>query len=232
MTPVWWILIGVLISFIPAYRYYGQHLYYSVIVYRQFFGYFALFVLLSVNPTRRELKRALYAFSVIYLVVTLHVTFVNQDLVELQDNVDFIQKGDFVHMLSGIEYVVLAFIFALDDLLKQRRTSWPYLVWSLFIFVIVFLPQNRTTIMASFVIVLVATLSSRSASRRLVSEVVMSFFAFAVLVVAGGYIMGLVTETVQQLSDPEYNRVKAFTYFTSVPNGWMSIFWGNGFISG
>ena len=232
MTPVWWILIGVLISFIPAYRYYGQHLYYSVIVYRPFFGYFALFVLLSVNPTRRELKRALYAFSVIYLVVTLHVTFVNQDLVELQDNVDFIQKGDFVHMLSGIEYVVLAFIFALDDLLKQRRTSWPYLVWSLFIFVIVFLPQNRTTIMASFVIVLVATLSSRSASRRLVSEVVMSFFAFAVLVVAGGYIMGLVTETFQQLSDPEYNRVKAFTYFTSVPNGWMSIFWGNGFISG
>ena len=232
MTPVWWILIGALISFIPAYRYYGQHLYYSVIVYRPFFGYFALFVLLSVKPTRRELKRALYAFSVIYLVATLYVTFVNQDLVELEEKVDFIQKGDFVHLLSGIEYVVLAFIFAVDDFRNQRRISWPHLIWSLFIFAIVFLPQNRTTIMASFVIVLVATLSSRSASRRLVSEVVMGFFALAVLVLAGGYIMGLVNETVQQLSDPDYNRVKAFSYFTSLPNGWMSIFWGNGFISG
>lgn len=232
MTPVWWILVGALISFIPAYRYYGQHLYYSVIVYRPFFGYFALFVLLSVKPTKQELKRALYAFSVIYLVVTLYVTFVKPDLVELQERVDFIQKGDFVHMLSGVEYAVLAFIFALDDFRNQRRMSWPHLLWSLFIFFIVFLPQNRTTIMASFVIVLVATFSGRSASRRLVAEVVMGFFALAVLVVAGGYLMGLVTETVQQLSDPDYNRVKAFTYFTSLPNGWMSIFWGNGFISG
>lgn len=232
MTPVWWILAGVLISFIPAYRYYGQHLYYSVIVYRPFFGYFALFVLLSVKPTKLELKRALYAFSLIYLVTTLYVTFVRPDLVELQDKVEFIQEGDFVHMLSGLEFVVLAFIFALDDFRNQRRMSWPHLLWALFIFIIVFLPQNRTTILASFVIVLVATFANRSASKRLVSEVVMGFFAFAVIVVAGGYIMGLVTETAQQLSDPDYNRVKAFTYFTSLPNGWMSIFWGNGFISG
>lgn len=232
MTPVWWVLLGALISFIPAYRYYGQHLYYSIIVYRAFFGYFALFVLLSVKPTRLELKRALYTFSVIYLVVTLYVSFVNQNLVEWQEKVDFIEKGDFVHMLSGIEYAVLAFIFALDDFRNQRRVFWPHLIWSLFMFFIVFLPQNRTTILASFVIVLVATLSGRSASRRLVSEVLMGFFALAVLVVAGGYIMGLVTETVQQLSDPDYNRVKAFSYFTSLPNGWMSIFWGNGFISG
>ena len=156
----------------------------------------------------------------------------NQNLVEWQEKVDFIEKGDFVHMLSGIEYAVLAFIFALDDFRNQRRVFWPHLIWSLFMFFIVFLPQNRTTILASFVIVLVATLSGRSASRRLVSEVLMGFFALAVLVVAGGYIMGLVTEKVQQLSDPDYNRGKAFSYFTSLPNGWMSIFWGNGFISG
>ena len=40
MKPLMWILIGALISFIPAYLYYGQHLYYSFIVYRNFFGYF------------------------------------------------------------------------------------------------------------------------------------------------------------------------------------------------
>lgn len=232
MTPVWWILIGALISFIPAYRYYGQHLYYSFIVYRPFFGYFALFLLLSVKPTGQELKRALYTFSVIYLVTTLYVTFVSPSLVELQEEVEFIQKGDFVHMLSGLEFVEIAFIFALNDFLKQRRMSWPHLIWALVIFFIVFLPQNRTIIMASLVIVLVATFSSRSASRRLVAEVVMGFFALALLVVAGGYLMDLITETTQQLSDPEYNRVKAFAYFTSLPNGWMSIFWGNGFISG
>ena len=62
MRPVWLMMAGVLISFIPAYRYYGQHLYYSLIVYRHFLGYFALFVLLSIKPSHRELKRGLYAW--------------------------------------------------------------------------------------------------------------------------------------------------------------------------
>jgi hypothetical protein len=66
MKPLMWILIGALISFIPAYLYYGQHLYYSFIVYRNFFGYFALVVLLSIRPSHLEIRRALNAFSVIY----------------------------------------------------------------------------------------------------------------------------------------------------------------------
>lgn len=232
MRPVWLMLAGVLISFIPAYRYYGQHLYYSFIVYRHFLGYFALFVLLSIKPSHRELKRGLNAFTFLYLFFTLFVTFVNPRLVTMEDNKMFMGEGDLVHMLPGVEYVVLAFIYAVDDFRRRVKFSWPHLAFAGFVFLVVFLVQNRTTLLATMAIVILAVFSNRSARKRLTAEVIMSVFAILLVLLASGYILGLVEETVTQLSDPDYNRVKAFTYFTSAENGFMSIFWGNGFISG
>lgn len=232
LTPLWWILAGVLLSFIPAYRYYGQHLYYSFIVYRPFFGYFAFFVLLSIKPTIRELKRAFYAFTFLYFFFTLYVSFVNPNLVAMDDRMPFIGENDFVHMLRGVEYVVIAFIFSLDDFRNSRQFSRYYLLFSGFVFLVLFLPQNRSTILASLLIIILAVFANRSAKRRLTAEVVMAFFGIALLILGGRYISGLVSETVLQLGDPDYNRVKSFTYFTSCPNGFMSLIWGNGFISG
>lgn len=232
MKPVWWIVIGVLISFIPAYRYYGQHLYHSVIVYRQFFGYFAMFVLLSVKPTVREIKRAFYAYSFLFLFFTLFVTFVNPSLVPVDDMVSFVDESDFVHKIRGVEYVLIAFIFSLDDFRNSKRFSRYYLAFSAIIFVILFLPQNRTTLLASMFIILLAVFANRSVKRRLTAEVLLAFFGIILLVLAGTYIWGLVEETIEQLGNEDYNRVKAFNYFTSAPNGFMSLLWGNGFISG
>lgn len=232
MRPVWWMMAGVLISFIPAYRYYGQHLYYSFIVYRHFLGYFALFVLLSIKPSHRELKRGLNAFTFLYLFFSLYVTFVNPRMVTVEENKYFMAEGDLVHMLPGVEYVVLAFIYAIDDFRNQAKFSWPHLIFAGFVFFVIFLVQNRTTLMASLAIVILAVFANRSARKRLTAEVIMSVFAILLVLLASGYIVGLVEETVEQLSDPDYNRVKAFTYFTSAENGIMSIFWGNGFISG
>ena len=134
--------------------------------------------------------------------------------------------------MPGVEYVVLAFIYAIDDFRRQAKFSWPHLAFAGFVFLVIFLIQNRTTLMASLAIVILAVFANRSARKRLTAEVIMTVFAVLLVLLASGYIVGLVEETIEQLSDPEYNRVKAFTYFTSAENGTMSIFWGNGFISG
>ena len=110
MKPLGLLLIGVLISFIPAYRYYGQHLYYSFIVYRHFFGYAALPILLSIRPSHLECRYALNAFSLIYAVVMLYASIVNPDFVVHDDTREFIEQGDFVHMLEGCQFLPLAFI--------------------------------------------------------------------------------------------------------------------------
>ena len=231
MKPLMWILIGALISFIPAYLYYGQHLYYSLIVYRNFFGYFALVVLLSIRPSHLEIRRALNAFSIIYFVMMLYVSFINPAFVISDPERDFIGEGDFVHYMQGAEYLVLALIYTLDDM-RRNKIRVNNLLQVGFLFLAIFLIQNRTLLFASLMVSILAALSIRSASRRLTREVIVGFLLVSMFVLAYQYITHLITETMTDLNNPDYNRVKAFNYFISGENGFMSYIWGNGFISG
>ncbi len=231
MKPLVWMLVGVLISFIPAYRYYGQHLYYSIIVYRPFFGYAALPVLLSLQPSHLEFKRGLFAFSILYTVVMVYASFINPEIILFDDTRDFIEQGDFVHMLEGCQFLPIAFIYALNDLRTKKITIKNVLI-AVGLFGLLFIIQNRTIILASALLALQAALSNKSASKRLTTEVLIGMIIFAGGLLVYKYVDALVSQTLDELSNPEYNRIKAFNYFMSGANGKMSYVWGNGFISG
>ncbi len=233
MRPLWWLLAGVLLSFIPAYLFYGQHLYYSVVAYRHFLGYFAFFALLSVQPRREELKMALYAFTVIYFICTLYVSFVNPKFIvfEAKEGLEFIEEGDFVHMLRGIQFLPLAYIFALDDLRKEK-IGFKNSLMAVFVFLVIFMIQNRSILFSCIVLTIFAALANKSARRRLITGSFMLVLLALAIVFMYHYIDRLVVETIDQLSDQDYNRVKAFMYFTSGENGFLSLLLGNGFISG
>lgn len=231
LKPMWWILAGVLISFIPAYRYYGQPFFYSPIVYRQFAAYLIYPILLSVRPTNTEIKRALYSFSFIYLVLLLCVSFIAPGWVVLSEGSDFIEEGDIVHRLPGDQFLVLAFIYAVDDF-RNGNNKLKYGIISILIFFAVFLLRSRTLLMASLSVILFGALFERRAKRRFATEVIMVIFLVVFLFVAFTVVSGLYEETMFQLSDTDYNRVKGFKYFISGVNGWLSYIWGNGFISG
>ena len=231
LKPMWWILAGILISFIPAYLYYGQHLYHSVVVYRVFAAYLVYPVLLSIRPTDIEIKRALYSFVFIYFVALLWGTFVQPGWVVVPDGVEFIEEGDIVRRLPGDQFLTPALIFALNDF-RNRKNKLMWGALSLFIFFFIFLIQSRTILVVALAVIVFVVLFDKKASRRLAAEVLMVFFFIAFSVIAFSYVSGLFEETMGQLSDPDYNRVKSFDYFVSVVNGWASYFWGNGFISG
>ena len=233
LSPMWWLLAGVLISFIPAYLYYGQHLYNSVTVYRYFLGYFAFFLFLSVQPSRYELKISAYAFSLIYTLFTLYGSFIDPGIVYVnpEEKVDFIVEGDFIHLLPGYQFLMLALIFALDDI-RNNKVTLKMLLVLIGLFVMIFLTQNRTILVSSLVIGVFSALADRSAKQRLtIGTLILVFLSLSVFF-AWKYIDVLISETIEQVTDEDYNRVKAFVYFISGKNGIMSYFWGNGFISG
>ena len=143
MKTVWWILAGLALSYIAAYRYYRQPFYLSFIVNRQFFSLLVFPLLLAVRPTFRELKWALYSFSILCAVTTFFVTFVDQTLVPSNDYVPFIDEGDFVHMVSGLHFIVISFIFSLYEYRERRtiRKLIPVVLLFLFIFI-----EPKTTV--------------------------------------------------------------------------------------
>ena len=230
MKAVWWILSGVLLSFAAAYLFYGQGLFTSLVVCRNYLTLLVFPLLLAVRPTYREIRRTLYTFCWICAATTLYVTFINQSLVPTAENMPFIEDGDFVHMVSGLHFVVIAFIFSLYEF-RNKMTVRKFLPVML-LFAFIFIARNRTFLIASCFIIVLSVVSTRSQRSKVYAYGIVAVAVAMVFVLAYSALISLLDETMDQLNNPDYNRIKSFIYFFSIPNGPLSIFIGNGFISG
>ena len=230
MKTVWWILGGLALSYLAAYLFYRQPVYLSFVVNRQFFSLLVFPLLLAVRPSFRELKWSLYAFSTICAIVTLYISFVDQSLVPTKEFMPFIEEGDFVHALSGLHFIVISFIIALSEFRSNRTVKKFIPVFLLFLFI--FIAQNRTFLIATAAVIFLSVISNRSARSRLYAVAILGIAASMAFVILFNSVSALYMETMEQLSNPEYNRIKALVYIFSLPNGYISILIGNGFISG
>lgn len=230
LVPIAFVYVSIFLSFIPAYVFYGQHLYHSLVVYRRALCFLCFPLLMSIRPTLRECRNALYAFSFLYAFFSFVGTYLRPGWIPVPDGMEYIINTDILTPLSGLHYVGISLVFSLDQYRSTHKRK--YLELSLFLFLIIFLVQNRTILLASGVVIIAAVLFDLPARSRISAEVILAFFLVAVAVLGWEFISGLYDETSNQLQNEDYNRVKAFHYFTSVKNGLLSFFLGDGFISG
>lgn len=228
LYPFWWFLIGVVLSFIPAYYYYGQSPVQSFFTYRRFFQFVAFPIFIAIRPTEREFRTALYAYAVIYLSSVLFVTFLAPEWVVVNEHTEFVEEGDFVHSLGGIRLLSLAFIFAFYRLVREY--TWKNLFWTLFLFGILFLIQNRTSLIAVVFIAGYALVSMKDSPQKLFIILIVSLTLLLVILYSAGQLEHLYRQTVEQILNPEYNRNKALVYMFS-KRQWMRYLLGDGFIS-
>lgn len=230
LTPLLLTVVGILLSFIPAYVFYGQHLYHSLVVYRRVICFLLFPLLLSIRPTLKECRTAFYAYAILYTVFSFLGTYVYKRWIPVPAGMEYILNTDLLRALPGLHFVVIALVFSLQQYRETFRRK--YLILSIFLFAVIFMASNRTLILAAFSVVVVAVLFNLPARTRVIAEMVMVVFVAALVVVGWNTISALFQETAAQLQDEDYNRVKAFNYFTSLKNGQLSLFLGNGFISG
>ena len=231
LKPFWWFLAGILLSFIPALLYYGQGIGRSFLTNRHMLYFCAFPVFIAIRPTEREIRSALYYFSIIYLIVVLVVSFVDTSLVPLPEYSSFLEDaGDYVFTVQGFRYVVLGLIMALDRLMD--RFNYRNLFWAFLQFGIIFLVQNRTAILVAVAVSLFAVWDMKMSARKLLM--------MAVIIAAGLFLIAMTAsqwgllydETMTQLSDPDYNRTKAMGYMFAHRDGFIRYILGDGFISG
>ena len=229
-SPVFWIYMGVFVSFIPSYLYYNQHFIDSVIVNRWFFCFMLFPALMATRPTWAELRNTFYAFFVFWILLSFIVTFFFRSWVSVPDGMDFLGAGDLLHVVPGARLVMVAFIFAIDQWMRQRTLQ--RFAWMFFVFVGLFLLQGRTLLVAAVIIILVAVVPRNSRGARMLSPIPMVLLLVFFLFLSANRILIMWNETVSQVNDLDYNRIKALVYMLSGQNGPMSYLWGNGFISG
>ena len=230
LFPLALIITGILLSFIPAYLFYGQHLYHSVVVYRRTLCFLFYPLLLSIRPTLRECRAAFFAFSFIYAAASFIGTYVHPEWIPVQEGMEYVINTDFLQALTGLVYVPIALVFALEQYRDTHRRKFLFL--SIFLFTIIFLNENRTVLASSFFIIVASVLFNLPARTRIPAEAILLLFFAVVIVFGWTYLYALLDETFTELQNEDYNRVKAFNYFTSVKNGPLSFFMGNGYISG
>ena len=213
LRPFWWLVAGIVLSWIPALMYYGQSFVQSFFSYRRMFELVAFPILIALRPSERELRGALYGFSVFYLIVSLMVTFFAPWWVPQPEDSPLMEEGDLIVGLSGVRHLSLAFIFSLQRVIKDNNLR--NMGWAFFEFSVLFLVQNRTSLIAAIVIVGFLVLKMKMSSQKLLLIALGSIAILLMAVYTAGQWELLYRETVEQILNPDYNRNKAYVYMFS-----------------
>ena len=213
LRPFWLLVAGIVLSWIPALMYYGQSFVQSFFSYRRMFELVAFPILIALRPSERELRGALYGFSVFYLIVSLMVTFFAPWWVPQPEDSPLMEEGDLIVGLSGVRHLSLAFIFSLQRVIKDNNLR--NMGWAFFEFSVLFLVQNRTSLIAAIVIVGFLVLKMKMSPQKLLLIALGSIAILLMAVYTAGQWELLYRETVEQIFNPEYNRNKAYAYMFS-----------------
>lgn len=224
-----WIMLGIFISMIPAYIYWGQSFLQSLITYRFQYYMFAIPLLFIIKPTQEELIRTLEIFSFVLFGVFLLKTSMPH-LFELRES--FVLKhenGDTDILISGYPLLAIPFYYTLQQV--RERFEIKKMLYLCFILVFVFLMSNRSTLFPMVMLSCITFLQLKSRYRFFIIILMLLVGSYAVYLSADVW-KELFEETQLQLNDPDYNRNKALAYFlyAASPN-WVCSVLGNGYLS-
>lgn len=236
LSPAVLILLGVVLSFIPAYIYYGQDIFTSLIACRVGLVYFTLPALLMIRPSLKDIKLALFVFSAIFFILMtcdsyLHIPLIAKDEKAIMREESMLARGEKdVNFLGGIHFVAMAFFFSLEDCLKQL--SKKNTIITLFLFLTILLFQNRSTLFSCVLISVLYIIMLPNNRRNIRLKFYVIAAAIVVIVASAGLWISLLRETGEQISNTEYNRNLAYAYFLlEAPQGIISYILGCGFLS-
>lgn len=237
-TPVRLIYLGVLLSFIPAFVYYGQSPVTSFLTTRSMWSLLTLPLLLVVKPDERDVRTAVNWFILVLVAVTFMDSILNVPVLDrtylmpAEAKKNYIDNGEYVHILEGYWWVAAALAFKLDDL--KRRFDLLTVGKCVVLLLILFIFQNRTMMVAALAITALTfvSLKGRNRTNTIVFRSCAVVILLVIVVLMGGMATELIEETISELGNSNYNRALSLVYFfAEAPDSLLKIVFGCGFIS-
>ncbi len=234
--PLILILLGVFISMFSAYYFGRQALLTSLIAQRSIYSFMFLPAILFVQPTEKDIIRALKWISMGTIVVWILVHF-KTDIIKLDkekieqfqmNNKDLSAKLEFY--VNGIHLVVLYIYIKIYQYIK--KFSWDTFLEASLLLIFIVLYQNRSMILGVIPIFIYSMYKFKSASKSTI--VIISSIAIIVGIVYTSEVWKLMIEKTQShLGESDYNRWKAlYYYFGHYSSNWFCYIFGNGYPSG
>lgn len=232
LIPFWLVVIGIVLSVIPAWIFHNQSILQSLVTYRAQLLWLVVPILLRLRPSLREVNRSCLIFTAALLVLTILHSLMPSLFVISETEMEKLMMQDETgtYLLQGFTIPVIPMTIALQKL-GQRYQARDLLIVA-FCFVVLFVQENRTSLFASIFMVGIMFVYSKYKYKYVVMV--------AMGVLAGIFVwstittwMALIEETIIQVGDADYNRNKALLYFLSplANPSWATYVLGNGFLS-
>ncbi|MFZ4796179.1 MAG: hypothetical protein ACOYMA_01710 [Bacteroidia bacterium] len=225
------IMLGVIISMFSAYFFWGQNFIVTMKNQKGIYSFILLVSLLFVQPSQKDMIKALKIISIVTVIVWFFVAF-NQNLMRTDENsIDIEDKSNmrFGTYVNGIHYIVLYLYYLISIYIK--RFSWKIFIEALLFLVFVFLYSNRSMLFGALIVFGYSLFKFKSKYKGI------QLFISTIITIIGLYFskdmwISMINRSTQELNDVDYNRWKAFYYFIyeHSPNWFCNIF-GNGMAS-
>lgn len=225
------IVLGIVLSMIPAWLYYEQGFRISIIAYRRQILWLTIPVLLRIAPSADDIVGAI---KVVVLLIwgvflmrmlTPGLLYVNADVLE-----EYQETGYYGYII-GFTLAVIPLYYSVERVLSNGLDSKKDIFWIVVCFALLFVMRNRSLLFASSVVILISILRMPSRNKPII--------IFLAVLVVGLFLsatydiwMALLSRTQMDLSDEDYNRNVAYTYFLTEANQhFLQYFLGHGYIS-
>lgn len=230
--PFIWIMIGIILSMVPAYLFYQQPITQSLISYRLNYTWVVIPLLLYIKPSEKDIINSLNWFAVFYILMAFMRTYIAPQMfskfdADMMDN--SINDNDQLLLGSGISLLLFP-VYYYSSLLRYKVTKRCMILVALYV-LLFYIMQNRSTLFVVVLIVVYAAFTNKSKGRILLILLTV-FLSIVFIYNTLDKWTELYNETITQINDQDYNRVKAFTYFLFEANtNWITYIIGNGFLS-
>lgn len=234
--PLVLILAGVFISMFSAYFFGGQSLLTTLIAQRPIYSFMFLPAILFVQPTEKDIIKALKWISIGTIVVWVLVHF-KTDIIKLDkekidqfemNNKDLSAKLEFY--VTGIHLVVLYVYIKIYQYIK--KFSWDVFLEASLLLIFIILYQNRSMILGVIPVFIYSMYKFKSTYKSTI--IIVASIAIIVGVIYTSDVWKLMIENTQSnLGETDYNRWKAlYYYFGYYSSNWFCYVFGNGYPSG
>ena len=227
------IIIGILLSVIPAYLYHGQDIVQSLITSRTQLCWLFIPLLFKVSPSEEEILRfAKYATFLIVIVCLLKYININLFVIDDEQKYRMLQ-GEYPYTAVGYWVSTIpVFIYLQRIKLKQGSFSKNIIVVILCL-VVIFLMQNRSTLFPITLLTLYTLIWKAKAKNKFFILCFTSIIVSVVIVFTQNIWLDLFAETTEQVNDSDYARNVEIAYFLSpqANPGFLTYILGNGMIS-
>lgn len=235
---LWWLFIGIIPSVFIANYDFNQSFFQSFVSYRDFFLFLAIPAFLHISPTDKDCLKAIFMFSVLFLIVgiikTLGVTSIFM-LSEKESNIqEMITNSDsndfFAYPLeSTYELIIIPLYYYCQKLYFRYNNKDCLRI--IFLYSILLIVQNRSTLFPATIVVALTFLKTNMHPLLLKYLVITSGICFAAYL-SSEILQGLLEQTDEELTSKYDPRAKAMNYFLDFSRRpWYELLFGTGNIS-